>query len=1030
MTTLPETNERTMATAVAQPGQEYWPEAVRNKPRTDRFPWLTLLLGLLPGIIAVLLLIFPLLSLLDQAQRDIAFVSTDGRLNVVQADLNNQRSISAMPFQLDAQAQQALGNVAPVLGLPQWSPDGIYLATTVISNGRSLPSVFSSISGTATILSPAATNTNHFLVPGDGWVADGSLLALLEVVEERPFLTIADFSQPSPVFTSTRLALDTRAGFDWRPDGQEILATVLPDSSAVPTVRIIGLDGRSRPFIPNQNQFLADAVWSPVDNSVAYIVVKTGQSPQSNMLAGELWIAGSDGVGARQLVAEGLNTAPIWHSSDPSHIYFTRFVTTTNAYDLYRVNLFGQSQPERVGPSSAALIQYPFDRQHFVAWSEDDIVLTISGEPLPVVSAQGKTLDSVLRTIIRGSIPVLGGPSWSPDGRFLATTQWQNGQVLPALYDANLQRVAMPKSDLKIVAVPSDGWSEDGLALALVGYDGKRPLLTLLSQDFARSQPFTFTLDSRAGISWSPLEPKLLATIYTNNAPTPALLIVDPNGGQQLFNPADSRLVHADGVWSPDGSQIAYVAADTYTTTQNILAGELWLADATGSNPRPLVTDAQVIAPLWNPTGDMIYFTRYNGPAGQFALYRVAVSGSMPPEYIGPGSEAILLYPFDRSALIQWTPDTLQLMFVGQTALISPQYIATIPDSTAVTTIQTRLPVLGNGRWSPNKDQFAGTVLNPADGAVRVGIFKSPADSPLFSPATTDWIVMPADGWSSNGRYVALLRHDGINARLSVLDTEQISMGTGSFILDTRAGLSWRPASPQVMVTERMDNITPTLRIYQASDGSVSPFAPDDSQIVRADGAWSPDGRLVTYIAHDNITDTLGMDFLAGSLWVADSNGRQPRELIAEGLNFAPLWSSDATHILFTRYVTETSSFELYQIDLEGENLEPLGASAEQFARFPFDRSAFWRWSPDGQRWLLPGADTPIPFIYYTTSGTTAVTPLSTGCAATSPHVVRWAPTNRGALIACPDGQTVLHWTDRERDDKSYPNGLYPAWQP
>jgi hypothetical protein len=60
----------------------------------------------------------------------------------------------------------------------------------------------------------------------------------------------------------------------------------------------------------------------------------------------------------------------------------------------------------------------------------------------------------------------------------------------------------------------------------------------------------------------------------------------------------------------------------------------------------------------------------------------------------------------------------------------------------------------------------------------------------------------------------------------------------------------------------------------------------------------------------------------------------------------------------------------------------------------------------------------------------TAVAPLVAQCNTANPFVVRWAPTNRAILLACPSGMMYLHWVDQQRANTNFPIGLYPAWQP
>ena len=58
--------------------------------------------------------------------------------------------------------------------------------------------------------------------------------------------------------------------------------------------------------------------------------------------------------------------------------------------------------------------------------------------------------------------------------------------------------------------------------------------------------------------------------------------------------------------WSPQGDQIAIV---TVGLDNSLSAGDLWVVQADGTNPRQLNTPGTLVfAPLWSPTGKTIYF--------------------------------------------------------------------------------------------------------------------------------------------------------------------------------------------------------------------------------------------------------------------------------------------------------------------------------------------------------------------------------------------------------------------------------------
>jgi Tol biopolymer transport system component len=1030
MTTSPdsELEEMDLPEPAEAEAPRFWPEAIRQKARVDQFPWPTMAKALLPGAIAIFLLLIPLALLRQQAARKIVYVDRSGQIMSVRADQEKMQTVRQSPFHLSPAVQNELIDTLSVLGLPQWSPDGRRLAIAAEIGGNVRVIVFTPGTRTPVQLSSLLAPANHLTAPGDGWSPNGQYLALLESIGGQSFLSLADLTEDeSAILLLDRLRLDSRAGLNWHPEGDQLLVTTLADGTSPSTLHIVNVDGQSEPFTPTDNQLLrTDAVWSPDGESIAYIVVNSTDPQNPGLQAGELWVANAGSGQARRLVSEGLNMAPIWHEADPTGIYFTRYLTGTATYDLYRVYTSGAPRETKVGLSSEVLVRYPAERSRFQQWSDTSPLLSVTSQPSPAVNQSNWTAETVIRATIYQFLPVLGSPQWSPDGQHLITTIWQDGRIQPALFNHNLQTQFIPSSQLDVMVAPADGWSATGQLLTLIESDGSQAWLTLFKAASGQAAPYDFTVDVRAGIDWHPTDDILLITGYTEDKPIPGLYVVYGVDSLHEFLPNDGQLVRADGVWSPDGLQVAYIAGKTYTDTQAALPGTLWVADSTGNNARELVGDPQALAPIWSPAGNYIYYTRFIGESGAFELFRVAIEGQTLPEYVGPGTETIVLYPFDRTLWRQWSPDGQQLLFLGNDQLPPVSYQAMRPQASNISQL---MPLAGAYRWAPDGRQFAGTIVN--DGQLRVALFRTPTSPAVLTSESPDHIVLAGDGWSPDSSQLALVKEGDAQMNLAVLDVVQFDMGISQVPLDTRAGISWHPNRSQVMFTGLSEGVTPTLQLYNPVANTTDEFIPDDAQTIRADGVWRSDGQQVVYIAHDNITATVSADFLAGPLWLADHDGRNARVLVADGLNLAPIWDDAHNHLLFTRFITETNTFDLYRINLETDIVVHIASNSSIFVELPMDRQLFLRWSPDGRHWRLPGGDTRTPLMVYTADvNNMTVSPLPTQCNTTDPFVARWAPTNRAILVACPSGTMYLHWADQQRANTSFPIGLYPAWQP
>lgn len=625
---------------------------------------------------------------------------------------------------------------------------------------------------------------------------------------------------------------------------------------------------------------------------------------------------------------------------------------------------------------------------------------------------------------------ILPAPDWSPNGRYLASTVVIRDQERVAIFPSDMRTPRIITIDEQSTAVPGNGWSYSGRYLAVVTLGSEQSFVAVYDtrQQNYLSEPQL--IDIRTGLNWSSQRDELLFTTYADEMAAPALHVVDADSNSYSFVPEDNQLMHADGVWSPNGQQIAYIASNTYTDTQDILWGNLWVANRDGQNPRLIAVGDNAFSPFWSPRGDYLYFTRFTRDA-RFELYRLATTGSAPrEEYVGPSTDAVVLFPFHRNLLAQWSPNNKQMLFLGHGQATPGNYLSSKVNESIGAQISQMLPVKLISQWSPSGHEFAGTVVD-GDATV-VFVFDVATDQGLnYRAEGSDMLVFPANGWSPDSKYIALLRYDGTNTKLAVLDPSEGVLGTAEFDLNVKAGFSWNPNSTQLIATSLEEGITTSLKIYDVSANTVGDFEPEDGKLLHADGVWSPDGRWVVYIARDTLTDTLALDFLAGSLWIADSNGRSAQQIVKDGFNFAPIWSMDQQQIFFTRFMTETRAFDLYQVNMANRNVERLGLSTPEFAEFPFDRQTLLDWSPDGRHWLLPGTRVATQFILYSaTADNTAVSKFPEQCNTAIPFTARWAPTNRGVLLACPSGDMFMRWSDQTRANTEFPRGVYPSWQP
>ena len=105
-----------------------------------------------------------------------------------------------------------------------------------------------------------------------------------------------------------------------------------------------------------------------------------------------------------------------------------------------------------------------------------------------------------------------------------------------------------------------------------------------------------------------------------------------------------------DPVWSPDGTQIAWVRYPEFGC--NCGPSDVWLMNADGTNRHNLTNDATDISrPTWSPDGSQIAFTR------GYEIWVIGADGSDEHRISAVGS-----FDFDPA----WSPDGTRIAFVSQ----------------------------------------------------------------------------------------------------------------------------------------------------------------------------------------------------------------------------------------------------------------------------------------------------------------------------------------------------------------------------
>jgi Tol biopolymer transport system component len=229
-----------------------------------------------------------------------------------------------------------------------------------------------------------------------------------------------------------------------------------------------------------------------------------------------------------------------------------------------------------------------------------------------------------------------------------------------------------------------------GLTLTALGTAGAQQKHAITFDDFAAIR----------GVSDPQVSPDGKSALYavrtvdlTANRRAARTYVIPIAGGMpQLFPSPDVSATEAR--WSPDGKHIAYITGD-----------QLWIADASGANPRQLTNlNGGATGPVWSPVSDRVAFTSAVYPqcandacniakakaaseskvkahiADQLMyrhwnawdegtrqhLFVVGVDGSTPKDLTPAAPYDVPPGPFGGSEGYNWSPDGRELAFTAK----------------------------------------------------------------------------------------------------------------------------------------------------------------------------------------------------------------------------------------------------------------------------------------------------------------------------------------------------------------------------
>jgi Tol biopolymer transport system component len=232
-----------------------------------------------------------------------------------------------------------------------------------------------------------------------------------------------------------------------------------------------------------------------------------------------------------------------------------------------------------------------------------------------------------VRLITATAFPGLeGGPSFSPDGNFIAFT-WTGPDFLspsdvwvkPVEGDALRRLTDTPDTNEVLTS-----WSPDGLLIAFARTQGEANQGVYVMSSMGGSE--RKIADWGWSVSWLPDSQSVIVDGISNTGVSAVFHQVLATGERrQLTTPPDGFADSYPTV-SPDGKRVAFVRSPRRRKSLSQRQAALFVVSTNGGEPMELGVSARILTPpAWTPDSREILYTRVDASGSR--IFRVAASG-------------------------------------------------------------------------------------------------------------------------------------------------------------------------------------------------------------------------------------------------------------------------------------------------------------------------------------------------------------------------------------------------------------------